>query len=196
MGSCAAELGDAYVEDMPPALGMYNSIVATPAGGLALVFYDRTTGNLWGAANDGTSWAAPFLIDGYGTDTLGVGDSGIGASLFVDDAGVWHVTYVDGAEETLRYARVEGSTVTREVVDSNVVVTTDGEIRVVYQDATEQRAMLARRPASGGDWTISIIDAENSTGYWLEQELVGTTSYVGLFYTGLAGSGVRVLNVD
>jgi hypothetical protein len=80
--------------------------------------------------------------------------------------------------------------------DSNVVVTTDGEIRVVYQDATEQRAMLARRPASGGDWTISIIDAENSTGYWLEQELVGTTSYVGLFYTGLAGSGVRVLNVD
>ena len=57
-GACTAALPANYVEDMPPALGMYNSLVPT-ASGMALVYYDRTGGNLWGAEFDGSSWAAP-----------------------------------------------------------------------------------------------------------------------------------------
>jgi len=214
-GACEAALADDYVEDMPPALGMYNSLVSTGTG-LALVYYDRTAGNLYGASNDGTSWAAPFLIDGYGTDTLGVGDSGQAASLFVDAAGIWHVSYVDGAEETLRYARVDAGTTTAEVVDngatdgttpnpdgrhivgddSSIVVTDGGEIRIVYQDATSQRAMMARRPASGGAWAISSFDAMDSTGYWLEQALFGNTSVVVTYYRAGDTGAVRVFNID
>jgi hypothetical protein len=215
-GSCEAALPAMYVEDMPPALGMYNSLVTT-ATGMALVYYDRSTGNIFGSANDGTSWAAPFLIDGYATGTLGVGDSGLAASLAVDAAGVWHVSYVDGAEENLKYARVEGGTVTVEVVDdgstdgtdpnpdgrhivgddSSIVVTDGGEIRIAYQDATSRRAMFARRAGGGGGpWAITIFDAENSTGFWVEQELLGTTSMVVTYFRDAGTGGVRLFNID
>ncbi len=214
-GTCETALPDNYVEDMPPALGMYNSLVATDSG-LALVYYDRSNGNLWGAAYDGSAWAAPFLIDGYGAGTLGVGDSGLAASLFVDAAGVWHVSYVDGAEENLRYARIEGGMVTAETVDngatdgtdpnpdgrhivgddSSIVVTEGGEIRIAYQDATSRRAMLARRPASGGEWTISIFDETDSTGFWIEQSLLGTTSVIATYYRSASDGGTRLFNVD
>jgi hypothetical protein len=214
-GSCEAALPDNYVEDMPPARGMYNSLVAT-ADGLALVYYDRSTGNIWGAEYDGSAWAAPFLIDGYGAGTLGVGDSGLAASLFVDVAGVWHVSYVDGAEENLRYARIEGGTVTAETVDdgstdgtdpnpdgrhvvgddSSIVVTEGGEIRIAYQDATSRRAMIARRPASGGEWEISIFDDADSTGFWIEQELLGSTSVIATYYRSAESGGTRLFNID
>jgi len=214
-GTCEAALPDTFVEDMPPAFGMYNSLVAT-ASGLALVFYDRSSGNLYGAEHDGTAWAAPFLIDGYATSTLGVGDSGLAASLFVDAAGVWHVSYVDGAEENLRYARIEGGTVTAEVVDdgatdgtspnpdgrhivgddSSVVVTEGGEIRIAYQDATSQRAMIARRPAAGGAWEISIFDEADSTGFWVEQGLLGSTSVIATYYRSTGVGAVRLFNID
>ncbi|MCA9582480.1 MAG: hypothetical protein KC416_11845, partial [Myxococcales bacterium] len=115
-GVCEETIDGSYVEDMPPVLGLYPKLAAT-ASGLALVYYDRTAGNIMGVSFDGTDWAQPFLIDGYGKDDDGVGDSGAGADLFVDGSGVWHVTYVDGTEETLRYATVDGMTVQTEVVD-------------------------------------------------------------------------------
>jgi hypothetical protein len=212
--SMGTALADPYVEDMPPAYGMYNSLVAT-ATGFALVYYDRTAGNIMGAEYDG-AWNAPFLIDGYGAMRPAVGDSGIGASLFVDSGGTWHVTYADGAEETLRYATVTGTTATPEVVDngatdgtapnpdgrhivgddSSVVATEGGEVRVVYQDATEQRVMLARR-ASGGAWEISILDESDSTGYWLEHHLLGTTSFIATFWRNSGGdNGIRIFDLE
>jgi len=218
MTSCEAELADPYVEDMPPAYGMYDSLAVTSAG-LALVFYDRTAGNIMGASFDGSAWGAPFLIDGYGVGDPDVGDSGIGATVAVDAAGVWHVAYVDGAEENLRYATVTAGVATTEVVDdgstdgtglhpdgrhivgddASLVVTDGGEIRVAYQDATTQRVMFARRPATGGAWAIEILDMDDHTGFWVEQLLAGTTSYVATFWrneTGTKTNGVRVLTRD
>ena len=196
-GACAAVLPDPYVEDLPRATGLYNSLVTT-SDGLALVFYDRTLGDLYGAVWDGTAWGAPFLIDGYTRADPDTGDSGLSADLFIDATGTWHVVYVDGAEEVLRYAKVEAGVVTaREAVDdgstdgtalhtdgrhivgdgASIVVTAGGEVRVAYQDATSQNAMFARRDASGS-WTVSVLDGEDSTGYWTRQALVGTSSYV------------------
>jgi hypothetical protein len=216
-GRCQAALPSPYVEDMPPATGMYNDLAVT-ADGLALVFYERAAGNLHGARFEASAWTEPFLIDGWAASDPNVGDSGIGASLFVDDAGVWHVTYVDGVEEALRYARVEGDAVTTTMVDdgetdgtapnpdgrhivgddSSVVVTGGGEIRIVYQDATVQRTMLARTSGVDAAFAIEVLDAEDHTGFWLDQLLDGSRSRVVSFFRNIAEetSGVRILDVE
>jgi len=215
-GACAAALADPWVEDMPPAIGLHVSLARTAAG-LGLVYYDRNAGNLQGVSNDGTAWAAPFLIDGYAAGSPFIGDSGIGASLFVDATGKWHVSYVDGAEEQLKYARISGTTVeVKELVDdgatdgttpnpdgrhivgddSSVVVTDGGEVRIAYQDATSQRVMFATRAAAGG-WTVAVLDAMDSTGYFVDQVLLANTSYVATWWRreqGTKANGVRVLN--
>lgn len=218
MGSCRTELPGNYVEDMPPAYGLYTAIAETPTG-LAVVFYDRTAGNVYGSSFDGAAWSAPFLIDGYGVADPFIGDCGQGADLFVDDAGTWHVVYIDGAEETLRYAVVDssGTVTSTEVVDdgstldgmtrfmdgrhiigddASIVVAPDGAIRVAYQDATDGSAVVAVRGGTG--WAITRIDEADSTGYWIEQELGGSTSYIATFFRQRMGrgglnSGVRVL---
>lgn len=191
--ACVAGFAPDYVEDLPPRHGMYAQLVATTSG-LALVWYDRTTGNLWGASATGTTWGAPFLIDGYMVAAGGSGgDSGLGASLFVDGSGTWHVTYINGAEEELWYARAAGGAVMlreriddgstdgtarhpdgRHIIgdDSSVVVLSSGEVRVAYQDATAARTMLARRTGAG-TWSISVIDDVDASGFWVEQVLTG-----------------------
>lgn len=200
-GTCVTIYPEGWVEDLAPRHGMYTQMVAT-ASGLALIWYDRNGGNIWGAEAAGTTFGAPFLIDGYArvvpTGELGSGDSGIGASLFVDGTGTWHVTYVDGTEEELRYAQVtSGAVALRERIDdgstdgttphddgrhiigddSSVVVTSGGEVRVAYQDATDATTMLARRTGAG-TWSISIVDDVDASGFWVEQVLSDTGSEV------------------
>ena len=217
-GSCRATFTDDWVEAYPEAVGLYTSLANTSAG-LGVVWYDRTAGNIWGSAFDGSTWGTPFLIDGYEVGEAFIGDSGVGASLAVDSADVWHVTYVDGAEETLRYARIEGGTVTTEVVDngttdgttmhddgrhlvgddSSIVVTDGGEVRVAYQDATAGRAMFARR-GGDGTWTLSVVDEDDVTGFFTSQVVIGTTSYVATWWRNDSsdnrGNGVRVVSID
>ena len=221
-GSCRTGLPAGYVEDMPPALGLYTSLADAGGGQLALVYYDRSSGNLYGAAFDGSAWSAPFLIDGYALMDPDVGDSGMSANLFVDSAGLWHVAYVDGTEETLRYAQVQpdGTVVLREVVDdgstdgtarftdgrhivgddASIVVEEGGAVRIAYQDATAQDAVVAVRPAGGGDWAIAHFDTEDSTGYWIEQELLGTVSYAVMWWRSRDGrnivDGIRVVTLE
>lgn len=221
-GSCRASLPMNYVEDMPPALGLYTSLADMGGGQLALVYYDRSAGNVHGVHFDGAAWGAPFLIDGYARMDPDVGDSGMSADLFIDAAGLWHVAYVDGTEETLRYAQVQadGTVVTREVVDdgstdgterftdgrhivgddASLVVDEAGGVRVVYQDATAQDAVVAVRPAGGGDWAILHFDTEGSTGYWLEQELLGSVSYAVMWWRQREMrntlNGVRVIPLE
>jgi hypothetical protein len=218
--TCVGGYGPDFVEDLAPRHGMYAQLVATSTG-LALVWYDRSTGNLWGASATGTTWGAPVLIDGYLLASGGSGgDSGLGASLFVDAAGTWHVTYVNAAEEELWYAQVTGGAVTtreriddgstdgttrhddgRHVIgdDSSVVVLNGGEVRVAYQDTTDAHTMLARR-TSPGTWSISVLDDVDANGFWVEQVLTGggTGSTVATFWrrneTGNP-NGVRITPV-
>ena len=216
--SCQVALPSGYVEDLPPAYGLYTSLAETPSG-LALVYYDRSTGNILGASFNGSAWTAPFEIDGYAVADPFVGDCGQGANLVVDAGGTWHVAYIDGAEETLRYAQVQsdGTVLLREVVDdgstdgtarhtdgrhivgddASLAVTAGGAVRVVYQDATSQDAMVAVRPGGGGAWAIQPLDTDASTGYWLEQQLLGDLSYVAMWWTQRDGrnlvNGVRVV---
>lgn len=218
-GRCEEALEEGFVEDMPVAAGLHAQLAVT-ASGLGLVFYDRTTGNLWGTESSGGAWGAPFLIDGYArelsADPLDVaGDSGIGASLAVD-GDTWHVTYVDGSEERLRYAQVVGGVVQvletvddgstdgsalhtdgRHIVgDDSTVGVVGGEVRVAYQDATAGHAVLARR--SGAGWTVEVLDDADTSGYWTSQVVVGTTSYIAHWWRDQVSTtnGVRIQVVD
>lgn len=217
--ACTVVLPENFVEDLPVSTGLYPSMRATTAG-LALVFYDRSGGNLMGSAFDGAAWGAPFPIDGFFRGSPDIGDSGQSADLFVTSDDVWHVAYVDGGEEELRYARIEAGAITRELVDdgstdgadrhtdgrhivgddASIVVTDAGEVRVVYQDATAQRAVLARR-GGDGTWAVSVLDDVDSTGYWIEQELVGSSSFIAEWWRRQTpreerDQGVRVMTVE
>lgn len=221
-GSCAESIPAGYVEDLIPAVGLYTSLAVDPTGGLGVVYYDRTAGNVYGVRFDGTVWGTPFLIDGYARNDPFVGDSGQSADLAIDSAGLWHVVYVDGAEETLRYAQVQsnGTVLTREVVDdgstsdgttrhpdgrhivgddASIVVLEGGGVRVAYQDATAQNLVVAVR-GGGGGWAISPLDTADSTGYWVDHELLGTTSYVVTWWRSRTGrttaNGIRVVIAD
>lgn len=224
-GTCEATLASPFVEDLPSATGLFASLQSTSTG-LGVAFYNRGTGNLYGAAYDGASWGTPFLIDGYLNAPSG--DCGIGTSLFVDESGGWHVSYVDGSEELLKYRYVEpgatdgfasqpilvddGSsdgaapfTDGRHVMgdDSSIAVTPAGEVRIVYQDATTGRAMMATRAPSASPttpWSRTVIDSTDHTGYFLEQSLVGGSSYIATWWrregTGSMGAnGVRLINI-
>ncbi len=214
-GTCQASVPSDFTEDLLPGRALYTQLVAAGTG-YALVYYDRTAGNLYGVASDGTTWGTPFLIDGYGRNDPSVGDSGIGASIAIDSNGLWHVTYVDGAEEVLRYARLnpgtpptvtvrevidDGSTVDgtmqqpdgRHIVgdDSSVVAVPGGEIRVAYQDATSLRTMIAYRSPTG-TWSHQVLDPMQHNGYWVEQVLDGSETYVASWY--LERSGTMLMN--
>ncbi|MFW6197450.1 MAG: MYXO-CTERM sorting domain-containing protein, partial [Myxococcota bacterium] len=128
-GACLAdttdeeELADPFIEDLPVATGLYNTLF-TDGEGLALVLYDRTAGVLRSARWTGDAWAAGVDIDGYGVAGSSSGDSGLANSVFVE-GDVWHVSYLDGTEENLMYARVEesgGSVNDRQVVDDGAVM--------------------------------------------------------------------------
>jgi hypothetical protein len=180
--------GDYYAAE-----GMYTDIERTSTG-LALVYYDRTAGDLIGRScnadpcDSADDWSAPFVIDGWSRAAAHVGDCGIGASLFVDASDVWHVTYVDGTWEELRYAKVQGGSVLgyeliddgttsltglpRDQVnfigdDSSIVGVDTGtglELRVAYADITDHTTVLAIRSPETNTWSYQLLDPSNSQG--------------------------------
>jgi hypothetical protein len=127
---------------------------------------------------------------------------------------------VEGRSETLRYANVVNRVVTTQLIDdgttdgslphsdgrhlvgddSSIVVTAGGEVRVVYQDSTQQRAMVARRRPGSTTWTLGILDQQDQTGFWLKQVLSEDTSFVATFFRNeraeIKRNGVRILQFE
>jgi len=163
MPSCQAVLDSTHIDSYPDTAGDYVTIADGPHG-LGIVVYDRTRGNLVGAANQGGMWTAQILDGQTGANNspmrVDTGDVGIGASLAIADNGDWHVSYVNGWTESLQYLLVPGGDLTKpgkpEVVDdglmvngvanadgqhivgddSSIGVDSSGAVRIVYQDAT------------------------------------------------------------
>ncbi len=177
----------------PMATGLYIALAQVPSGGLGLAYYDRTTGAVFVAAQQGGSWA-PVQVDGGQQPDGTFSDVGIGLSLFIDSNG-WHLTYVDGYNETLRYARVVGGVVQELGViddgltfggmqhadglhvigdDSFVSVTPSGEVHVTYQDATAGKLRYAvGTPSSGGhDWSVYEAETTSFGGFFSSQVTV------------------------
>ena len=182
--SCQKVFTKNYPDAFPEAAGLYVSLAETK-GGLGLVFYDRVHGNLMAARQEGGKWQPATLLDGQGTGANGpvdTGDVGIGASLFVDPAGDWHVSYLNGFDETVTYLKVTGGTTvgTPEVVDDGVVpggqavvgvdssisVTSGGDVLIAYQDSTRGKARWATGKAAGAThtWTKKDLNVSDFAG--------------------------------
>ena len=185
--SCATSLDANKLDSYPDASGAYISIAKDPKGTIGIAYYDRPKGNLMIASKSTGAWA-PKVIDGADAMNNDTGDKGIGASLFIDSSGDWHISYVDGLTEALRYITVKGGTTVNpsEVIDdglgigttpfgdgqhlvgddSHIVVTASGEVRVSYQDATAGKLHYATGAPSGSGhtWTVKEIKQEHFAG--------------------------------
>ncbi len=218
-GACQETLLANNVDDLVEGMGLFASIAATSTGP-ALVYYDRTRGTLKGARRTGDTWST-FVIDGYDrtSSPLEAADAGAGAALAVDAADVWHVSYIDGASESLRYVTVrngipgdpavvddgysDGTTTFtdgKHIVgdDSSIAVGADGTIRIVYQDATSHTLRAARRPPGASGFERRAVDIAQSTGYFARVAFRGAQPVAATFWRAeMAGAnnGVRVFSL-
>ncbi len=181
--TCSDVLGTGYVESYPNGIGDYVSMANGP-GGVGLVAYDRVHGNLVAYNNTSGTWASQILDGETGSraakNAVDTGDVGIGASLAITANGDWHITYVDGLSESLKYMLVPGgkTPLKPEIVDdgvglgkgsppfpdgkhivgddSRILVDDAGNVTVLYQDATsgELRVATGAPGANGHTWTV------------------------------------------
>ncbi|WP_437942063.1 hypothetical protein [Sorangium sp. So ce341] len=183
-----AEISDGNrTETYPEAIGDYIAMAPDDAGGFGLAFYDRIRGDVVIASRSAGTWETR-IVDGAAPDGTDTGDVGMGASLFIDRAGDWHLAYADGRSEGLRYARVKGGEEVEapEVVDdglgiegvpfadgqhlvgddASVFVTAAGEVRISYQDATSGTLRLAigTKSGDGHSWLVQEIEQEGFAG--------------------------------
>jgi MYXO-CTERM domain-containing protein len=178
----------------PNASGTYVASAVGPKG-IGLVAYDRVHGNLVAFTKDTSKWTATILDGETGSRSGGTakdtGDTGVGASLFIDGTGAYHVTYVDGISEQLRYVTFsngkadafdvvddgngldgKGFADGKHVVGDDSTVLVDGTtIRVFYQDATAGTLRMATGVAGSGGkrtWTRTVLDqtAKRFGGYF------------------------------
>jgi MYXO-CTERM domain-containing protein len=194
--ACVDTYDKSKLDSYPEAVGDYIAAVPDGKGGIGIAYYDRVRGNLGVASKSGGAWTT-LIVDGATADgATDTGDMGIGASLFIDGAGDWHLTYVDGLNENVRYARLTGGTTVAaiEVVDdglsldgvkfedgqhvvgddSNVLVLPSGEVHVTYQDATSGKLRYAVGAPSGDShtWTVKAVDHEGFGGAFSSQIIV------------------------
>jgi hypothetical protein len=185
--ACSAIRDSSKVDTYPDAVGDYISLAVDPTGSLGIAFYDRIHGNLVVASKATGTWVTQ-IIDGQAADGTDTGDKGIGASLFIDEKGDWHVSYVDGLSEGLRYAQVtKGTTVKLTTVvddglaingvkfddgqhlvgdDSSIFVGPSGEVHITYQDATVGKLRHAVGTPSGDmfTWKVTVIEQDGFAG--------------------------------
>ncbi|APR77125.1 Hypothetical protein A7982_02472 [Minicystis rosea] len=195
--SCVDIIDSSKLDSYPDAIGGYISIAPDKQGGFGIVYYDRPAGNLMAVSKQGGAWT-PLLVDGadaMGNDT---GDVGIGASLFIDDNGDWHVTYVNGFTEAVQYVSIaKGTTVgVPEIIDdglglggtpfddgqhlvgddSHVLVLSGGEVHVTFQDATAGTLHYAvgAPGGTGHTWTVKSIKQDGFAGAFSGMAVVDT----------------------
>jgi MYXO-CTERM domain-containing protein len=181
--TCSAVLGRDTPETYFNAFGGYIGLARGPSG-LGLITYDRVFGNLVAITQAGSGWKQTILDGETGSrkdkTAVDTGDTGVGASLVIAEDGSFHVTYVSGLDETLRYVTMkdnvpgkpeiidDGSTVDgkpntdgKHVVgdDSMVTIESSGAIRVFYQDATQGTLRMATGTVQGGArvWALKTL---------------------------------------
>ncbi len=185
--ACVDIFDKSRIDSYPDAVGTYIATALDGKGGIGIAYYDRIHGNLGIASKAGGAWTT-LIVDGQAADLTDTGDMGIGASLFIDSAGDWHLSYVDGYDETVRYVKVTGgTTVTSPEVaddglglggtaftdghhivgdDSKIVVTPGGEVHITYQDATagKLRYAVGTPGAEQHTWTVKAVEQPGFAG--------------------------------
>lgn len=166
---------------LPQGLGLFIDSARSPANQAPTVaYYDRGVGELKiSKFNPTTSmFGPPMVLDG----SPGV-DAGWSPSLQIDEKGKAHVAYVSAARNDLKYV-VEGSA--PEIIDDgyrvdgvtvdglpkpalhfvgddvNLIVRTNRDPVVVYQDSTTQELLFAQRHPLGWDRTTIAGGSEKN----------------------------------
>jgi len=189
--TCSEVVAAQAIESYPNAFGAYISL-ANGKDGIGIVVYDRIRGNLVGiSSKDG--WKQTILDGEAGSradkTAVDTGDTGIGASLSISEDGTWHVTYVSGLDETLRYLAVQGGKPTKSQIiddgsklggiaftdgkhivgDDSFVKENGGTVTVAYQDATAGTLRIATGTGDVGSrkWELRDIKQEGKfAGYF------------------------------
>ncbi len=179
--TCVAVQGP--VTTYPNVFGGYIAL-AEGGGQLGIALYDRPHGNLVALLDRGDGTWERVIVDGetgsrQDQTAIDTGDVGIATSLAIDASGVWHMTYVSGLDESLRYVTLEdgkpgkseviddGSSVDgdsfpdgKHVVGDDSAVRADGDsVTVYYQDATAGtlRQAVGARDGTSHAWTRRTI---------------------------------------
>lgn len=185
--SCVEVFDNSKLDSYPDAIGGYIAVSPDGKGGFGIAYYDRPKGNLMIASKAGGAWST-LLVDGQDAMGNDTGDVGIGASLFIDEGGDWHLTYANGISEGVQYVKLTGGTTVNppEVVsdglgaggtpfddgqhivgdDSHVLVLSGGEVHVTYQDATAGTLHYAVGAPGAGThtWTVKALTQEGFAG--------------------------------
>ena len=184
--SCVAKMG--AIGTYPRGLGPYISLAAGSQG-LGLVAYDGYHGNLVGFMDCGAVPWERVILDGEtgkrsDKTAIDTGDVGIAASLAIGSGGTWHVSYVNGLDETLRYiSMTNGKPGKSEIVDDGTtadgkphadgkhIVGDDSTIRVegnvitiYYADSSSlglRRAVGTGASASSHKWDLRSMKQDN-----------------------------------
>ena len=155
------------------------SITSTTLNGQPVVAYvDAKTATLKIATWSGKSWKKTTVdSDISGQISLCVSGKSLKQTL--------HIFYADKTDNDLRYATVNGSKISREIIDgnaekvqsyeeilrvptasnvsvSNACAVTDEGIQVFYRDET-QGVLLGAYKSFGGDWSYELLDGDRKT---------------------------------
>ena len=201
--TCEKIAATSDIHPYPQAVGDYINM-SPITGGIGLLVYDRIHGNLLGLTNASGAWVETILDGETGSRANGTavdtGDDGVGASLFVATNGDWHVSYVDGITETLKYLYVPGGTLSNSLTpqivddgskvdgaafsdglhivgdDSNVRQNSDGSITITYMDATAGTLRLASGATTAGTWTLHALTQANEFAGFFPHFVPGNTT--------------------
>lgn len=186
------------IETYPNVFGAFISF-AQNGPNRGIVVYDRPHGNLVALVNNGSKWDR-IIVDGETGDrakktAIDTGDTGVAASLSIDAGNVWHISYVNGIDETLRYITLTGGKPGKsQVIDDGTAVDgrphadgkhivgddsfirADGDIiTVVYQDATQGTLRRAVGTTSGATkkWDLRVVAQPNRFAGFFPQLVPG-----------------------
>lgn len=181
-GSASCQTVQGTIETYPSVFGGYISLAKGP-NGLGISTYDRVHGNLVALVQKGAAWER-IIVDGEtgsrdDKTAIDTGDVGIASSLTIDSAGTWHISYVSGLDESVRYVTLtdgkpnrpevvdDGSGVGgatfedgKHVVGDDSVIRVDGDVvTIYYQDASAGTLRQAVGTVSGAThkWDLRAI---------------------------------------
>ena len=146
----------------PADVGQYADLLVSADGTVHVAYYDASNGDLKLATGGFGDWTVTVAYE--------EGDVGHWPSLY-EEGGTVYVSFQDVGNYDLLYGVVSGGQVNSvELVDDGEFVGADssltfvgGEPAIMYQDAVNNDAMLARRDASG--WTITQHMSSGALGF-------------------------------
>lgn len=197
-GACLKIAPDDANPPIPHGVGLFPSIAALASGGVVVTFYDHNNGDLKIAEQKDP--ASQFTVKTLASK----GDVGQFTSVAIDGQGRIHIAYIDVDAMDLRYLRLSNQLQTEAdelvddgytntpnggedhfLADASIAVDSQGNARIVYQDASAQALKIAIRQGDKQWRTVKLIGDdspyEGAFGFFADQVIVNDVSYISNF---------------